>query len=386
MTLAEWLFWISFGCIAYTYALYPAALAAACAFQRLWRRPGGRPSTSRFASAWPTISLVIPAFNEEKHLAAKLRNLAELDYPSDSLEIIFVSDGSTDATDLLISRAELPGLRYLRIASRQGKPTALNAGVAAAGNEILVFSDAATLFACDAIEKLARHFADPRVGVVCGTVEFAPTPDGPHTEGLYWQYERWMREREARIGAATTASGAIYAVRRAAYRPLPADAILDDLLVPMTARKLGYRIEQEPEARALEPAAATLHGEFARRARLAAGGFRSLRQLGACATASPSVFWAFFSHKLLRWLSPVFLLALLGTSLALRGQPIYRFALAGQLAFYLWALAGMTFRERLGGVRFALVGYFVMAMNAALLVGLARALAGRQPVTWIRVN
>jgi cellulose synthase/poly-beta-1,6-N-acetylglucosamine synthase-like glycosyltransferase len=385
MDSAAWIFWVSFGLVLYTYVLYPAVLAAAGAFARAPRRTAGTPAASA-GSGWPAVSLVIPAFNEEDHLPGKLCNLAELDYPGDRLETIFVSDGSTDDTDRILARARLPHFRLLRVPERRGKPNALNLAVRAARNDILVFSDAATLFARDAVKKLVGRFDDPRVGVVCGTLEFLHTPDSKHTEGLYWRYESALRRAEARIGAALNGSGAIYALRHACYRELPTDAILDDLLVPMTARKLGFRIEYEPEARAREPVAASPAGDFIRRARLAAGGFRSLPRLAACAATSPLALCAFVSHKLLRWLVPIFLLAALGSSIFLASRPFYRFALLAQCAFYLWALAGMMFRRQLRCYRFALAGYFVVAMNAALLVGFARSLAGSQPVTWTRVD
>jgi cellulose synthase/poly-beta-1,6-N-acetylglucosamine synthase-like glycosyltransferase len=389
MNATKSIFWLALGLVCYAYILYPAALWAVC---RIARRAGGKRASGKRRRApalpfdCPTVSLVVPAFNEEKDLPAKLSNLDEIDYRRDRMEVIFVSDGSTDGTDALLAGVCRPRFRFFRLPSRQGKPGALNRAAAAARGDILVFSDASTILAPDAVRNLVRHFGDPTVGVVCGALGFSRTEESAETEGVYWTYETALRRMEARIGATLTASGAIYAVRRACFRPLAPDTILEDFLVPMTARRLGYRVLYDPEARARDTAAATVGGEFTRRARLAAGSFRALVPLTRAALSSPAVFWAFLSHKLLRWLVPVFLVALAVTSVALRAKPVYGFALALQAAFYLWALAGLVFRERLRKVRFALVGYFLVAMNLAFLVGLARSVSGRQPVTWTRVN
>jgi cellulose synthase/poly-beta-1,6-N-acetylglucosamine synthase-like glycosyltransferase len=389
MHVTKWIFWLALGLVAYAYILYPAALWIIC---RIARRAHGHDTASACQSTpalphnCPTVSLVVPAFNEQAHLPAKLANLDEIDYREDRMEAIFVSDGSTDGTDALLATVCRPRFRVFRLPSRQGKPSALNRAAAAAFGDILVFSDASTIFAPDAVRNLVRHFADPRVGVVCGALGFTRTAESAGTEGVYWTYETALRRMEGQIGATLTASGAIYAVRRSCFRPLAPDTILEDFLVPMTARRLGYRVLYDPEARACDTAAPTVGGEFTRRARLAAGSFRALVPLLRAALSSPAVFWAFLSHKLLRWLVPVFLVALAAAGIALRARPVYGFALALQAAFYLWALAGLVFRERLRKVRFALVGYFLVAMNLAFLVGLARSVSGRQPVTWTRVH
>ena len=391
MTAAKWTFWICLGLVLYAYAVYPLLLVAACRGARAWRwrpatRSRGASARESSAAVWPTVSLLVPAFNERPRLEAKLRNLGEMDYPDNRVEVIFVSDGSTDGTDGVLGAVERPRFRFYRLDRRQGKPSAVNRAAAAARGEILVFSDAATLFAPDAVRRLVRHFADPRVGAVCGALEFARSAESAATEGVYWRYETALRRMEGELGATLTASGAIYAVRRAAFRPLPPDTILEDFLAPMTARRLGYRVIHDPAARATDTAPETVRGEFARRVRLAAGSFRAALPLARAAATSPGVFWAFVSHKLLRWLAPLFLVAMALASAALAGRPFYAMALALQAAFYLWALAGLAFRERLAKVRFALVGYFLVAMNLAFLVGLGRLVAGRQPVAWTRVD
>lgn len=172
------------------------------------------PNSIARSSPAPRCRVVIAAYNEEDYLPGKIENARELDYPSDKLEFIFVSDGSTDRTNQILGNLEEPTFRTLLLPDRQGKANAINQGTTQAHSEILIFSDAATLFSPDAIGKLVRHFSDPSVGVVCGAVQFHATEVSKQTEGVYWKYESILRLMEGRLGATLTASGAIYAIRR----------------------------------------------------------------------------------------------------------------------------------------------------------------------------
>lgn len=391
MNATEWIFWICLGVIGYAYAIYPLALWVICRAARLLRNEKGpvvQPCQLRAdaSDSCPPVSILVAAFNEENHLPAKLQNFDRIDYPSDKLECVVVSDGSTDGTDRILATTKRSGLKWLHLPIRQGKPTALNLAAASACGEILIFSDASTMLAQDAVRRLVGHFTNPRVGVVCGSLDFLRTDESVATEGVYWRYETALRAMEAQIGATLTASGALYALRRSAFRPLAPGVILDDFLIPMTARRLGYRVEYDPEAKAQEVAADSVRGEFMRRVRLAAGSFQSLGTLTRGAMASPAVFWSFLSHKVLRWLAPVFLIGLFAASFALRDKHFYAMALALQATFFLWALIGWAYRRQLRKVRFALVGYFLVAMNVAFLLGLARSLTGGQAVTWTRTR
>mgnify|MGYP005818474479 CR=1 FL=1 len=227
----------------------------------------------------PAVSFVIPAYNEEAHLPEKLANLRELDYPAAKIEVIFVSDGSTDGTNAILGAAGDANVRTVFLPVRQGKPNALNHGVARAAHDILIFSDAATLFEPDAVKKLVRHFADPTVGVVCGTLQFRATAESRQTEGVYWKYESMLRLMENCLGATLTASGAMYALRRECYRPLQISVLVEDFVIPMNARKRGYRVVYDPEAVGTKFAADSVAGEFTRRVRIAVGSFRALGEL-----------------------------------------------------------------------------------------------------------
>lgn len=389
--IRRYIFWLSLFGIAYTYFLYPAVLFVLYCFSQAWRdlrylvgRRSRRARVSEFGPL-PYVSIVIAAYNEELVLPGKIANLRSLDYPSDRVEIILVSDGSNDGTNRILSEIKDKQFRTVLLAERSGKANALNHGVAAASHEILVFSDASTLLAPAALKMLVRHFAEPKAGAVCGALQFKNSLESQQTEGVYWKYESMLRLMEARLGATLTASGAMYAVRRDCYRPIPTGCIVDDLIIPMNVRRAGFGVKYDPEAIAYEEAAESVKGEFKRRVRIALGSFLALFYLAPC-LLDPMTAFAFVSHKFLRWILPLLQLALLASNLALWSQPPYRWFLMAQMLFYLWAILGMVFKKRLLRVRFALVPYFLTAMNIAYLIGLIKAFGSRQKATWDRVT
>jgi cellulose synthase/poly-beta-1,6-N-acetylglucosamine synthase-like glycosyltransferase len=389
--LSEWLFWACFLLVAHTYVLYPAFLFVACAVvqtHRDWRYLNTRRDRRAAVPApdtLPAVSLIIPAYNEQAHLPDKLANIRSFDYPRDRLEVIFVSDGSTDRTNAILQAVEDANTRTVFLPQRGGKSNALNHAVDQAKHQILVFSDAATLFAAAAVRKLVRHFSDPRVGVVCGALHFHASAESRQTEGVYWTYESMLRLMEARLGATLTASGAIYALRRECFAPLPPDTLVEDLLVPMNARRTGYRVLYDPEAVATDFAASTVAGEFTRRVRIAIGSFRVLRRLAGI-RLGPMTAFALFSHKVLRWIMPLLLIVVLVTSAILWRHPFYRAILLAQGLFYVWAGLGFLFRRRVQDIPYALIGYYLMAIHLAYLVGFVRYVTGRTETAWQRVN
>lgn len=391
MIAVEVIFWTCCLLALHTYALYPAFLFVASSAVQLWRdwqylrMRQDRRRTSTDSLDLPVMSLVIPVHNEEHHLAGKCANLRAFDYPKDRITIVFVSDGSTDGTNPLLRAVEGGNIEVQYLPGRSGKATAINHAVARTRTAILVFSDAATLFAPDALRKLGRHFADPRVGVVCGALRFEGSVESRQTEGVYWRYESMLRLMESRLGVTLTASGAIYAMRRECFVPFPADTLVEDLLVPMNARRAGYRVLYDPEAIATDFAASSVAGEFTRRVRIATGCFRALGGI-LRGPLDPLTAFAFFSHKLLRWVLPFLLLGMLLTSASLLDRPLYRALFGTQLVFYAWAALGYAFRQRVQGIRFALVAYYLLAMHLAFVVGLIRYLSGRRENEWRQVN
>lgn len=391
MTAIEVLFWVCCLLTLHTYLLYPLLLFAASSAVQVWRdcqylraRDERRLVPAEPVEP-PAVSLIIPAHNEERRLPDKLANLRALDYPRERLNVLFASDGSTDGTNTLLSAAEGRHVEVLYLPARSGKASAINQAVVRARDDILVFSDAATLFRLDAVKKLVRHFAEPRVGVICGALRFEASVESRQTEGVYWRYESMLRLLESRLGVTLTASGAIYAMRRECFVPFPPDTLVEDLLVPVNARRAGFRVVYDPDAVATDFAPATVGGEFARRVRIATGSFRALGEILRGPLDALTTF-AFFSHKLLRWILPFLLVGMLLASAFLWDKPLYRLLFASQVLFYAWAGLGFVFRRRVQQIRYALVAYYLVAIHLAFLVGFMRFVTGHRGAEWRRVS
>ncbi|HSS04010.1 MAG TPA: glycosyltransferase [Solirubrobacterales bacterium] len=325
-------FWLSVALILYTHLGYPLALRAMIALRR---RPTLNPGT------WeepPRVTLIVAAFDEEEVIAAKVANALALDYPRERLELIVASDGSGDATP---ERARAAGADLVLDLPRGGKVAAQNAAAERASGEILAFSDANSAWAPDALRHLIEPFADPAVGYACGQVRFLD-PGGGNLEGSYWRYEMAVREMESGLAGVTAGNGAIYAVRRSAYVPLP-PAGSHDLSLPFLLAKRGMRSLYVPWAGAEEKMVPTLEGEFARKRRMMIGLWDIVVGEGMLRPGGYPPLYAFeiVSHRLLRYATPFLHVLGLGANLALLGQGwVYAATLAGQVALLAAALLG----------------------------------------------
>ena len=389
--VAKVVFWFSILLVVYPYVLYPFVLFLTYSVTQAWRdlrylgSPRNRRTETPSLSALPGVSIIVPAYNEESVLPAKIENLRDVDFPHERLQVIFVSDGSQDGTNQILQNLRDENYQCILLDDRKGKANALNQAVARATNEILVFCDASTIFEVDAIKKLVRHFSDPEVGAVCGAVRYQAGADAQQTEGAYWKYESALRMMEARLGAILNASGCIYALRRECFSPIPQSTILEDFVIPMRARRLGFSVLYDPEAVAIEFPASTVSGEFTRRVRLAVGSFRAVGDLVRVPWKGFTPF-ALISHKLLRWLVPFFAITLLASNVVLMRSPSYRLALAVQVLFYCWAGLGFFFYQHMRRVRYGLVPYFLFAMHLAFIVGFFRCLVGSDRAVWQKVS
>ena len=336
----EVVFWLSVGLIIYVYAGYPVLLGL---WARLvtWRSPSDAadPTPLRTAEALPPVTVIIAARNEGRRLPRRIENLLASDYPSDRIQIVVASDGSTDNTiEVLAAYADSVELVMLPAG---GKARALNAAVARARNPILVFADARQRFAPDTIRHLVRHFERASVGAVSGEMvldcekgQSASTVG----EGLgaYWKYEKWLRRHEAIVGSTLGVSGCVYAMRRALWQPLPADTILDDVLGPMRIVLGGSRILFDATAVAFDEAAKDVTAETQRKVRTLAGNFQLIALEPRLLVPWLNPVWLqFMSHKMGRLAVPYALLALFASSAWLAASSwFYAAALAGQLGFY----------------------------------------------------
>lgn len=381
--IEAWTFAVAAGLILYTYLGYPVVLRALTA--------GRRPPVYDEPAAWPAVSLIITAYNEEAVLPGKLDNTLALDYPADRLQVVLVSDGSTDGTDELArSCAQRHGFAYLRQEVNAGKTAAQNAGVGAATGALLVFSDANSLYRPDAVKRLVTPFADPAVGCVCGQLRYRnPQRAGAGKgEGSYWRYEQFLKRRESLLGSLVGANGAIYALRRELFEALDA-ALISDFVLPVRVRRRGHRVVYEPAAVAEEESARGFGAELKRRRRIVARSVYGLwRERGALNPLRHPLFaFQIASHKVVRWTVPVLLLAMLAASAgpALGRLQPWAALFAVQLTFYGLALVGAAFPHGPGRLSPFYVPAYFCAINLGALLGLVGALTGRRHTVWTPV-
>ena len=373
------LFWAAVFLIVYTYFGFPLGVILR---GLLWNLPYKEEQTYQ-----PTVSLVISAYNEVKSIAAKLDNILSMEYPRDRLEVVIASDGSTDGTDAIVKRYKGHGVKLVSL-PRVGKAAALNAAVNASSGDILVFSDANSMYQADAIQKLVRPFSDPQVGGVAGNQVYKTKVSGGSSsdgEQAYWNFDRMLKQFQGRSGNTLAATGAIYAIRRALFQPIP-DGVSDDLFTSTGVIAQGYRLVFAPGAIAYEPVAATSQVEFGRKVRVIIRSWKVFDSRKELLNPFRHKFYAIqlFSHKILRYLVflPLLLLFLVSPFLWKTGL-LYQMATVCQVMFYGCALSGWL----LNGTRFArkkifTIPFYFCMVNTASLVALLNVLRGRQIKHW----
>jgi cellulose synthase/poly-beta-1,6-N-acetylglucosamine synthase-like glycosyltransferase len=381
--LVKCLFWSCLLLMGYSYLGYPLVLAAACRLQRLLGRRSA--AAEEPIAEWPRVTMLVAAYNEARVIEEKIANCLALKYPADRLRVVIASDGSSDATNRLVAACPDPRIQLIAYTERRGKIGTLNATIPALEDEIIVMSDANTMYAPDAVQKLVRHFADRRIGCVCGELVLeSPTqgaPGGGSGEGLYWKYETLLKRMESRLGFLLGATGGIFAMRKSLFRPLPPTTIVEDFVTAMKILEGGHRVCYEPEARATECTAPTMRDEMKRKSRIGAGGFQAIGMTAAMLNplrGMPAM--GYWSHKLLRWFVPFLMLGALVSSALLSSQPFYALALTAQLLSVAIGLQGL--RPSAADHRLVRPVRYFLLMNLALLIGFFRFLRGTQRVTW----
>jgi cellulose synthase/poly-beta-1,6-N-acetylglucosamine synthase-like glycosyltransferase len=373
MAALEVAFWVAVGLLLYTHVGYPLLLLA------LTRGRQGPPPEPPSGEP-PRVTLIVAAHDEEQVIGGWVACALALDYPRDRLEIVVACDGCSDET---ASTARKSGAHRVLELERGGKVAALNAAVAETTGDVLAFSDANAVWEPEALRMLVARLAEREVGYVCGQVRFEATQGTENEEGLYWRYEMTVRGMESELGGVTAGNGAINAVRREAYVALEPGRG-QDISLPFELAKRGWRSAYEPEARATEPMAATIEGEFRRKRRMMAGAWNTILRTGLLSPRgySPIYMVEIYSHRLLRYATPILHLVALGTNIALVGSGgIYVVTLACQVAFAVAAL--------LGGIlpwRPLRIARYYAAVTASSAVGLWDLLSRGVPHTWESVE
>jgi cellulose synthase/poly-beta-1,6-N-acetylglucosamine synthase-like glycosyltransferase len=328
--------------------------------------------------------MVVAAYNEAHVMADKLHNTWNLDYPCDLFEVFIGSDGSSDETNRILVSCTDNRLKATYFDQRRGKISVLNDLMQKVDADIVVMSDANTMYAPDAIRKLVDSFSDAHIGCVSGELSYEQE-GGVSGEGLYWRYENWIKRNESKFGFLIGCNGGIFAIRRELFEPLPASTIVEDFVLSMRILERGHKVVIEPQAHAIEPACPSAKAEMIRKIRIGAGNWQALSLNRALLNPRYGLrAFAFWGHKVLRWMVPFFFIVAVGACVPLLKYDFYRIALTCQVGGAV--LAAIASPPCIGNrlPRFTRPISYVFLMNYALLRGFFRFLFGTQRVTWER--
>ena len=384
MSLSEILFWFLVIIVLYTYVGYGAAVLIIGGLKRLFFQQ----EKAGDGDYEPSVTLFVASYNEEQWVERKIRNSMELEYGTEKLSLLWITDGSDDGSADLIRKS--PRVVHLHSAERRGKAAAINRGMRFVRTEFVVFSDANALLSPGAIREMVRPFRDPMVGCVSGEKRVSRQARDTATaagEGTYWRYESWLKKQEAELGSCVSAAGELFAIRCGLFRDLEEDTLIDDFVISMGVALRGHRVLYAPEAYAVETASVAVSEEFKRKTRIAAGNLQALLRMPELLNPLKHgmLTFQYLSHKFLRSLVvPFCLVALIPVNLLVlpKGGFPYSFVFLLQTLFYGAAWAGYAMRESRLTSRMFFVPCYIVIMNLAALVGAFRYLTGRQSILW----
>ncbi len=387
MNVMECVFWIGIGLVLYSYIGYGVLLYFLVKIKKaITKSPRFEPNFQ------PSVALIVPCFNEADYIEDKILNSLQLAYPAEKLQLIFISDGSTDDTHLRVKK--YPQVLALHEDARNGKAAAMNRAMQFVKAPIVVFCDANTELNPEAIREMVKHYADPGVGAVTGEKRII-TKDKENAsgagEGIYWKYESFLKQLDSDFYTIVGAAGELMSYRTELFKPLPKDTLLDDLMQSMLIATNGFRVIYEKNAYAAETASANVGEELKRKVRIAAGAFQSMTRLPKAFNlfGNFKVSFLFISHRVLRWtLAPLSLLLLfvLNIPLALQDGNIYSLLMFAQVVFYGMALLGWYLANKQIKVKALFVPYYFFIMNLCMYLGLIRFLRGKQSANWERAK
>jgi biofilm PGA synthesis N-glycosyltransferase PgaC len=379
------IFWISIFLIVYTFVGYGFFLFILVKIKGLFIKP------FRFKDEFPlpTVTVMVAAYNEEDIIEEKIENTLALDYPKDKIQLIFITDGSSDRTEEIISGFNEVTLLHEDI--RSGKMAAIKRAIPYITGEITVFTDANTFLNKEAINELVKHYQNPKVGAVAGEKRILVEESADASsagEGFYWKYESKLKKWDYELYSNVGAAGELFSIRTALYQPVESDTIIDDHMIAMRIAEKGSIIAYEPEAYAMETASADVKEELKRKIRIAAGGIQSILRLKKAANPfhNPIFTFQYISHRVLRWTITPFLLfvalILNGVIAVQTGSSFYMVLFVLQVVFYLLSLVGLYFEQRNIRVKALFIPYYFCVMNYAVLAGMLRYYRKNQSAAW----
>lgn len=364
-------FWVAVFIVFYTYLGYGILLYVLVRIKETLKKP----TPLSLPTELPRVTLLIAAYNEQQIVDQKMVNTLALDYPSQMLKIVWVTDGSTDRTNDLLAQYE--GIDVLFEPARRGKSAAVNRAINFIDTPIIIFTDANTMICPEAIKEIVIQFTDPKVGCVAGEkrIEQLSTQDATAGEGVYWRYESLLKSLDYRLYSAVGAAGELFAIRRSLYIPLSHDTLLDDFVMSMKIAQRGYKIAYCKRAYAVESASQDIDQEAKRKVRISAGGLQSIVRLAALLNIFRygTLSFQYISHRVLRWsITPVLWFALLPLNIILAiDSNLYRILLVFQILFYALAAFGYMLNKRKIKNPLLFVPYYFMFMNLCLFRGIS---------------
>jgi poly-beta-1,6-N-acetyl-D-glucosamine synthase len=374
-------FWVLLGIILYTYFGYGFILVLITMFKNTFLSSRHLPAPSSL----PMVTVIIPAYNETSVLARKVNSILYSEYPEDRMEILLITDGSTDGSENM--KFDDPEVRILHQAERQGKSAAINRAVKFASGDIIIITDANAITNREAIWRMVRHFSMPEVGGVSGEKRVVQEAEVSSVagEGIYWKYESLLKNLGARLYSIVGAAGELFAFRRVLFEPIEKDTILDDFVLSMKILKKGYRIAYEPGAYSMELPSKSIMDEFHRKVRISSGVFQALPRLPFLFNPlfNPILFFQFISHRFLRWtLAPLALVLILFVNIGLLETRFYYWFFFFQIFFYVTAVMGYFLKNVTLTIPALFVPFYFCMMNVAVFRGLVEYMKGRHSVLW----
>ncbi|MFA0963164.1 glycosyltransferase family 2 protein [Roseivirga sp. BDSF3-8] len=391
MTVIELIFWLALFIVFYAYVGYGIFLYIIIRLRRLFGKNPALPAMPEDPHL-PEVTLMVAAYNEEDFIDEKIRNSLNLDYPSNKLKFIFVTDGSTDSTTERIRAYN--EITLLHEDSRRGKIAAVERAMAYVETPLVIYTDANTMLNPQAAKNIVRHYENPKVGAVAGekrvTSGNSDSASGAG-EGFYWKYESALKRWDSELYSVVGAAGELFSIRTELYEEVPKDTVIEDFFMTLRIAKKGYKVVYEPEAYAVEGPSANVKEELKRKVRIAAGGIQAIVRLAPLLNLFKygTLSWQYVSHRVLRWtIAPLCLAILMAANIVLAVSPggIYKILLVLQFGFYIAALIGYLLEQRQLKFKAFFIPYYFFIMNYAVYAGFWRYMKGSQSVVWERAK